>query len=274
MIIYICKNKLNDKVYVGQTIKTLENRKLSHFNAHQTGKSKFYRALKSYGFDNFEWSILDTAKTTDELNQKEIYYIREYNSINEGYNMVEGGTGGYNEFAVKANRAKRKGKTWEDIYTEDGLKKMETARANLGDIGRNYFNSLAADQRIIYAKLGNKARTMKGYRHSDITKQKIGDAKRGVTNEARYGTDGAKELSNKISEATKSAMKTLDWDILMEKALEGRKKYWNNRHQEQRDRILELLKLGYTAKYIMNDINVSSPTYYKRLKEITDMGLI
>lgn len=274
MIIYKVKNKISGKVYIGQTVKTLEYRKNTHILHSKTPKSKFHKALRSYGADNFEWDVLDTATTKDELNQKEIYYIQKYNSIEEGYNMVEGGTGGYNEYAVSANKIKRTGKTYEEIYSPKGIEVMRKVAVKFGEIGANYTRSLSKEKLSEIGKHRNRIRTEMGYTHSEETKKKISEAQKGITFEDRYGVDGAEVQKQIISQKTKEAMKKVDWDILMEKALKGRKKYWDNKHSTDKDKILELKMKGYKIKHICAELDISTPTYYKRLKELEKEGKI
>lgn len=98
MIIYKVTNKINGKVYIGKTKYTLNDRKSQHFsecklyNTH----NKFHNALRKYGRRNFEWEIIDRASTEEELNSKEIFWIRELDCINKGYNISKGGNGGDN----------------------------------------------------------------------------------------------------------------------------------------------------------------------------------
>lgn len=85
---------VNNKIYVGQTTKGLDYRKAKHYNnsKYNTFQTKFYRAIRKYGFDNFEWSILEKC-TTNKLNEREIYWIDSFNSMVDGYNMTPGGGG-------------------------------------------------------------------------------------------------------------------------------------------------------------------------------------
>lgn len=92
--IYCFKNKINGKCYIGQSIH-LEKRYIEHKNNHLNSNycnynSKFYRALRKYGFDNFEYIILATCSKED-LNMLECIYIQKYNSKNNGYNSTYGG---------------------------------------------------------------------------------------------------------------------------------------------------------------------------------------
>lgn len=97
MGIYKFENKINGKVYIGQSI-SLEQRYQSHYNNHknentQDYDTKFYRALRKYGFENFNYEILESADyfSKEELNEKEIKWIAYYNSYEEGYNSNRGG---------------------------------------------------------------------------------------------------------------------------------------------------------------------------------------
>lgn len=95
MIIYVFKNKINNKYYVGQTTRTFTLRLQEHLRHNKTA---FDKALRKYGLENFVYGIIDTAKTIDDLNKKEIYWIKQFNSMTpNGYNLCNGGdnTKGY-----------------------------------------------------------------------------------------------------------------------------------------------------------------------------------
>jgi len=270
MIIYKATNTISGNVYIGQTVKTLEERVHQHTKCIPTGKTKFYKALKSYGVENFMWDIIASAKTKDELNELEIYYIEKYDSIKNGYNLVSGGTGGYNIFAVKANIKKRKGKTWEEIYSINGLEKMKKTAITNGKRFGEYTKKLSKEERIAGAKRANNARTDSGYKHSEETKHRISAAQIGITYEERYDEEKSNELKKLISQKTKEAMKNVDRELLGKKSVENRTPYWNKKHEEQRARIIELQKLGISPKHIMHDLDISYPTYYKRIDELNN----
>jgi group I intron endonuclease len=86
-IVYKATCIINNKVYIGQTIKTLNERKKGHMYAsHKKSHYKFHRALRKYKSENFKWEIIDTANNYEDLNKKEEYYIKYYNSVDSGYN--------------------------------------------------------------------------------------------------------------------------------------------------------------------------------------------
>lgn len=91
-IIYKATNIYDQKIYIGATINTVDDRKNDHLqkSANRTGQY-FHEAIGTYGPDAFIWEQIDTADDIDELAQKEIKYIAEYNSFVEGYNGDRGG---------------------------------------------------------------------------------------------------------------------------------------------------------------------------------------
>ena len=90
--IYLHRNKINGKVYIGQTCQKPEKR--WNYGYGYKNCPRFYSAIVSYGWSNFEHIILENNLTSDEANEKEQYYIKKYNSQNPdlGYNLTEGGS--------------------------------------------------------------------------------------------------------------------------------------------------------------------------------------
>ena len=94
--IYKFENLKNGKVYIGQSINIEQRYKQHKTNCNQIdrNKSKFYQALNEFGIDNFSFEILEIC-SQNELNDKEIYWINYYNSVECGYNTLTGGSYGY-----------------------------------------------------------------------------------------------------------------------------------------------------------------------------------
>lgn len=92
--IYLLKNLLNNKIYIGQTWATLEFR---WNNGHGYAGSKYlHSAIKKHGKENFKYEILALVSNQQLADYLEDYYIKEYDSMNYkiGYNLKEGGSTG------------------------------------------------------------------------------------------------------------------------------------------------------------------------------------
>lgn len=93
MIIYKATNTINGKSYIGQTT-NLKKRKQKHKDCARKGiQTYFYNAIRKYGINNFKWEVLCECISRKEMNEKEKYYIKKYDSFwkNNGYNLTEGG---------------------------------------------------------------------------------------------------------------------------------------------------------------------------------------
>lgn len=120
MIIYKVTNNLNGNVYIGQTSKTLEERRSKHEKESLTENRKtvkFHNALQKYGFENFTWEILKTCSSQEQLDFYEEYYIQKYNSLDreKGYNLKHGGKfGGCYSEEARVNMGEASKKKWKD----------------------------------------------------------------------------------------------------------------------------------------------------------------
>jgi group I intron endonuclease len=104
--IYVHKNKINGKCYVGQTIRSDLHERWKEGKGYKTNQL-FSRAIKKYGWNNFEHIVLEEIyKTQKELNEAEIKYIELYDSVKNGYNILSGGF--YNPMSNPESREKMK----------------------------------------------------------------------------------------------------------------------------------------------------------------------
>jgi len=92
MHIYKLINKINNKFYIGKTVKSLKQRFNGH-KAHANRGSKYHvhRAMRKYGYDNFQIELIESVEDEQTLNEREIYWISE---LNPHYNTHSGGQGG------------------------------------------------------------------------------------------------------------------------------------------------------------------------------------
>lgn len=98
MFVYGLINRINGKVYIGQTSVPFEKRVLSHFVRARRPKlglqKHLYYSMRRYGICAFSWFILDRVETKSQLDEKEQYWIMVFNSRSpHGYNLTDGGDG-------------------------------------------------------------------------------------------------------------------------------------------------------------------------------------
>ena len=90
MIIYKIQNKINGKIYIGQTKFNLNQR----ISDHLRNKSLIGNALRKYGLQYFDIFVIDVASDHKILCDKEMEYINFYNCKSpNGYNLTDGGEG-------------------------------------------------------------------------------------------------------------------------------------------------------------------------------------
>lgn len=95
MIVYKATSKTTHKVYIGITTNSLQHRMDQHKKAAEEGKPyHFYCAIRKYGFDDFNFEIIEDGITDiEKLKEREQYWIQYYNSYEDGYNSTRGGEG-------------------------------------------------------------------------------------------------------------------------------------------------------------------------------------
>lgn len=93
--IYKIVNRINGKIYVGQSVDIIERWKQHEykaFNSKEKGyKSAIHAAFRKYGIENFELVVLEECQVS-ELDEKERYWIQELDClVPKGYNILIGG---------------------------------------------------------------------------------------------------------------------------------------------------------------------------------------
>ena len=92
-VIYMHRNKINGKVYIGQTCQDVKKRWKNGKGYFKKTNTHFGNAIKKYGWDNFEHIILvDGIESLEVANALERYWIKQFNSVCNGYNVSSGGS--------------------------------------------------------------------------------------------------------------------------------------------------------------------------------------
>ena len=120
--IYKIENIVNNKCYVGWTSKTVESR----WNEHKCDalkirdNRKFYNAIRKYGIEIWDVTILCEVENNEIAKKKEIEFIELYDSYNNGYNSTLGGDG--NNGIIMSNESNlKRSKKLKGIKKPDGF---------------------------------------------------------------------------------------------------------------------------------------------------------
>ena len=98
--IYKITNKINGKSYIGQTIQNVKERFYQHCAtkcSKAVSNMAIHRAIKKYGKSNFTVEVIEEIDSAN-LNDRERYWIKYYNSYNNGYNSTKEGQDGCKPF--------------------------------------------------------------------------------------------------------------------------------------------------------------------------------
>lgn len=201
--IYLHRNKINGKAYVGQTIHqdNLSRRTYTNGNGYK-GKnkngndSKFWRAIKKYGWDNFEHIILEKNIPTLEIaNMREQYWINFYDSYKNGYNSTIGGDGARGRIFTEEERKYRSKR-----YSGSG----NPMYGKRGELAPAYGKVMSEEQKEKISK------SHTGIKASEETKNKLSIIRKQMdfTGEKNpfYGHHHTQEVKDKIGYLAKERM--------------------------------------------------------------------
>lgn len=179
--IYKISNDINSMLYIGKTKRSLKVR----FNQHKNSKYLIGRAIRKYGEEHFKIELIEECETEEELNAREMYWIKTLNTKTpNGYNLTDGGEGILNpseKTREKISKASMGNKSCTGRkHTEDEIERIR--QSNLGQK-----RSPETCEKIRQNKTGLKA--------SEETKKKMSDK--------RKGRKFSEEHKKRISEARK-----------------------------------------------------------------------
>lgn len=198
--IYKFQNKINGKIYIGQT-----NDIRKRYNGHKSGANNpknsgyntpFYRAIRKYGFENFSFDVVEEIhqdESKEYVDSREKFFIKYYESLvnQNGYNVSKGGTKGRKiplSYEEKLHRSKLFSKEdiadiqkmliedeeYEVIEKKYAPKLKRTFLVNI-NTGANFFNP-------------NFDYPLKKHAKSHFTKREIQDIKNRIKKGEKYSS--------------------------------------------------------------------------------------
>jgi len=182
-IIYKHTNKVNGKVYIGQTKQTPDRRWRNGVGyTRDNCDTHFARAINKYGWDNFYHEILeDNILTQEEANKREIFWIGFYDSMNNGYNGNSGG-----DVKLWSEESKKKAS-----LSHKGLKFTESHLQNLRVAIKESAQKPERNKKISEALSGREFSEEHKQKISGSAKQRIGEKN------AFYGHHHSEEVKEK-----------------------------------------------------------------------------
>jgi group I intron endonuclease len=141
-IIYKHTNIITGKSYIGRTIFSIEKRWKSHISSAKNGSTyDFHESIRKYGESNFISEILEECKESDIINREE-YWIKYYDTYNNGYNMNEGGSG----YGLLSLKSKEKFLKSINIIEDNGNTKAQNTykkrNETLSKKDKNFFKNI------------------------------------------------------------------------------------------------------------------------------------
>ena len=157
--IYKITNTVNGKSYIGQTIQNVKERFYQHCAtkcSQAVLNMVIHKAITKYGKSNFTIEVIEEVESAN-LNDRERYWIRYYDSYNNGYNSTEGGQDGI--------------KLFKNLKTEFIIKKYKSGKS-LREIGR-LFNVDKQTINDLLVRNNINLRTTRTYKFSQKDREDI-----------------------------------------------------------------------------------------------------
>jgi group I intron endonuclease len=193
--IYLIKNIVNNKVYVGSAV-NVDKRWKEHKRFLKLGKHHSFHlqsAWDKYGKQSFTFDILEEVANPVHLLAYEQVYLDYYKSFerDKGYNIC-----------------KVAGSTYGLKHSEEAKQKMSEARKNISDETRKKMSE--AKKNISEETRSKMSESQKGRKYSEETRRKMSEARKNISkvtrskmSEAKKGRIVSEETRKKLSEAKK-----------------------------------------------------------------------
>lgn len=238
--VYLARCKVNGKLYVGKTTRNFESYKHGYETAAVSDKPTtrtFIKALRKYGFDAFEWTILAEDDDNEWLCLMEQKWIKRLGTkVPNGYNHTDGGEGniGWNPSDETRQKMREAGKRQFSVEgarernsesTKRYFREHPEARERIGLQFRGKKRNPEAVGRMVKTITGRKRSEEDkrkislghiGIRHSEETKKKISEMAKKQVNRSKppsaKGLKRSEETKRRMSEAQKQWNKWRDWE--------------------------------------------------------------
>ncbi|HBG7702221.1 TPA: GIY-YIG nuclease family protein [Clostridioides difficile] len=162
--VYLITNNINNKKYIGKRSCEVPIEEDCYM-----GSGKYlWNAYNKYGIENFSKEIIEICETEEICFEREKYWIKEFDTYNNGYNLTLGGEG-----------------TSGLVFSEESRKKMSESRKGIvlseetkRKLSKSKKGRYIGENNPMYGKTG-KLSPWYGKIHSEITKKKMSESRKG-----------------------------------------------------------------------------------------------
>lgn len=264
MIIYKTTNLLNGKIYIGKDKKNNKN----YFGSGVALKE----SIKKHGKNNFKKEFICFCNNLEELNKKEKYYIKFYNSQdrNIGYNITEGGDGNNLSWnGPKLNDSHKKNIS-DGLKKSDKFKKMWEGDEHKKKLKESRAKSEKVKKIIESQEWRNKI--SESVKNSEKFKQAIKNPERSknisksmLESEIFKKSRASNEFKEKCSAWQKGKKRSPEF---LKKFNESRNKTFEIKNKEKKDKLLNILKENnFNIQDASNKMNITTTSVYRLIKK-------
>ena len=204
--IYRIKNLETGSMYIGQTAKSFASRWSDHRCDLKAGRHRNIHLQRSYnrhGKDAFEYRVLEIIpqgdmsdkEFEDYINEREIILIAEHDTLENGYNLTEGGGGTLGHVVSSATKRKLRKANLGKTLTKEHVEKIRAAqigipkgplseehKRKLSEIHMGHVVTEATRKKISKSRMGKK-----GHPQSEATRRKISETLKKTLATSRQG---------------------------------------------------------------------------------------
>lgn len=179
--IYCIENKINDKKYIGKSIKSISKRwfqhkinlkRNTHINKH------LQQSWNKYGEDFFAFWIIEECEK-EKLSEREMFWIEQYKTFGYngkyGYNLTKGGEGTCGRICSLETRKKIGEKTKGKISAKKGISLSEKTKEKMSQSHKGIRASIYTKKKLSEYHKG-KSSPMLGKNHSEKTKNQMSNS--------------------------------------------------------------------------------------------------
>ena len=232
--IYGIRNKVNQKIYVGQTGENFLRRFWHHrwkLNNNSHDNQHLQKAWNKYGGDNFEYIVLEVLNNKENLDSKEIYYIEQFMKQSLSYNILYGG-GGRRGCPMSENAKHIVGEKNRIHMT--GKKHSEETRKKMSESNKSAISSKNRTTTILNDEIVKeiKSRLIRGSSMKEVSEEL----------NVNY-----RLINNIVSNNTWASVEVKGWDDFIKN-----RKTTYRLTKDDANKIRELYNSGFTIKELCN----------------------